>query len=118
MQCIQLIFRKDTNQFNGGGTVFLTNDVGKLDIQRKKMKFTLNTKINSKMDHEFKCKMESSNTCRKKKKLGKNFWILVLGKEILDMTPKAQTIKIFNKLGLIKICVHLLLRRHSFPFPP
>lgn len=36
MQCIQLIFRKGTNQFNGGGTVFLTNDVGKLDIQRQK----------------------------------------------------------------------------------
>lgn len=50
------------------------------------------------------------------KKLGKNFRILELGKEFLDMT-KAQTIKIFNKLGLIKICVHLLLRRHSFPFP-
>lgn len=44
------------------------------------------------MDHKFKCKTENYKTFRKNK--GENFQDLRLGKESVDMTPKAQSIKI------------------------
>ena len=43
------------------------------------------------MDHGLKCKHKTIKHLEKKKE--KNLWDLGLGKEFLDLTPKAQSIK-------------------------
>lgn len=88
---------------------FLTNDAGTIGYNKKNKKnLSLNLtsciKMNSKLDHELKSKIENYKTFRKKKKnKRKNLWDLGQGK-FLDLTPKSQPIKgKVDKLDFTKI---------------